>query len=970
MRNWLVRAGALTFFLLWGSSAAFAQNAQIIGSVKDQTGGVVPGATVTAKNDATGLTRSDVTNAQGDYRLVALPPGTYTVTTELQGFRTESRPNIVLVIDQTATINVTLSTATLSETVTVSGQAPVVDVTRSDVSTSVSTQQIQSLPVASRRWIDLAMLTPGTSQDNIRGFYYRGNVNVGAGTREYSNMVYVDGVNNTWAEMGEPRQNFGMDAIEEFKVSTSTYKAEYGLATGGVLNVVTKSGTNAYHGSAFLFFRDKSLTAEEYFQTQNDIAKNLAAGSSKPPYRRYQDGGTIGGPIVKNKTHFFFTYERTDENQFFTVNTGGLWPQYDGVDKSAQKRWTYLARADHQITGNQSVFARWAAEDEYRPIVTAGGVVAPSASFDFAVPRSSLVAGHTWVISARALNDFRFQYAFSKYEVEAPLSNAAFDAGDFSSARLAGCSAAFRYPSLQVGNCNTQMGPEHRYEFKDDYSYQLPKFGGQHTWKMGFDFSDIPFAEDSTIGATGTWTFPKDRVYDPNDPSTFPTQYTQSLPTYADMPTKTWAAYVQDDWEPADGLTFNLGLRYDRQLGSFNENLNDMLASAGSVLGSQFAQFPIAVPFINTNVRGDRNNFGPRAGFAWDPNNDGKMNVHAAYGLFYDNVRTLTNAGEITWPQAQTIVINHPSFPDPLQGKSRSAFISSTPPNITVLDNGSVNPYAHQFDVGVTRELTQDFGITADFTSVWRYSDRDNVDLNLPNPVTGVKPYPQFSRVVNLQSTSNNTYRALLMKFDKHFSHHYSALASYTLSAARDLPIANDLADVYGYSRENGYSVGDRRHRLVASGIVQIPWNAQISAILDLRSSLPFNPASSFDLNHDGWLGSAGPGDVPPGVGFRSGCRDLNLSAINAFRATRGLPPVSSVACPGYADLDIRFSKTFQVQTQRFELIAQLFNVTNRANFGTPIANPGSASFGQVNQLLPNINAPSRQVELAIRYQF
>ncbi|MGE5243550.1 MAG: TonB-dependent receptor [Betaproteobacteria bacterium] len=953
MRSWLIGAGAMALWLVLGQAAAFGQNARIVGTIKDQTGGVLPGVTVTATNQATGLVRSEVTDASGEYRLVALPPGSYSLKTELQGFRIETRPAIVLVIDQTATINVTLAPAAVAETVTVTGEAPIVDVTRSDVSTAISTQQIQALPVASRRWIDLAMLTPGTSQDNIRGFYYRGNVNVGAGTREYSNMIYVDGVNNTWAEMGEPRQNFGMDAIQEFKVSTSTYKAEYGLATGGVVNVVTKSGTNNFRGSAFLFFRDKALTAKEYFQ------------ASRPPYRRYQDGGALGGPIIKDRTHFFFTYERTDENQFFTVNTRGAWPQYDGTVKSAQNRWTYLGRLDHQITGNQSLFVRWAQENEYRPIVTAGGTTAPSGSFDFAVPRQSAVVGHTWVMSARALNDFRFQYAFSRYEVEAPNSGAAFNAGDFSQARLAGCSTAFRYPTLVVGNCNTQMGPEHRYEFKDDYSYQMPDWGGRHTWKTGVDFSDIPFAEDSTINATGTWTLSADRAPDPNDPSTWPTQYSQSLPSYADMPTKTWAAYVQDDWEPTENLTLNLGVRYDRQIGSFNENLNDMLAAAAAKLGPQFAQYPIPVPFIDTSVRGDRNNFGPRAGFAWSPGTSGLTNVHAAYGMFYDNVRTLTNAGEITWPQARPIVINDPSYPDPLQGKSRDAYISSSVPNITVLDNHSVNPYAHQFNVGVTRELTRDLGVTVDFTSVWRYSDRDNVDINLPDPITHRRPYPQFGRVTNLQSTSNNNYKALLVKLDKHLSHRFSALASYTLSVSKDMPISNNLADVYGYSRETGYSIADRRHRLVLSGIVQLPADVQLSAILDLRSSLPFNPATSIDLNHDGYTG-----DVPAGVGWRSGCRDLNLDALNAFRQSRGLAPVSSVQCPGYADLDLRFSKTFQIQSQAFELLAQIFNVTNRANFGTPVANPTAAAFGQVNQLLANINAPSRQMEVAVRYRF
>ncbi|PYR52263.1 MAG: hypothetical protein DMF95_06775 [Acidobacteria bacterium] len=251
-------SAGLAAFVFWLALApsAFAQNAQITGIVKDSSGGIIPGATVTARNVENGFTRVGVTDSAGEYRLPSLPPGRYSVATELVGFSTETRPDIVLIIDQTAIINFALKPAALSETITVTGESPIVDVTRSDVATSVSTQQIQDLPVASRRWIDLAMLTPGTSQDNIRGFFYRGNVNLGAGTREYSNGFVVDGVNNTWAEMGEPRQNFAMDAIQEFKVSTSTYKAEYGLATGGVLSVVTKSGTNQLHGSGLLFFRD------------------------------------------------------------------------------------------------------------------------------------------------------------------------------------------------------------------------------------------------------------------------------------------------------------------------------------------------------------------------------------------------------------------------------------------------------------------------------------------------------------------------------------------------------------------------------------------------------------------------------------------------------------------------------------------------------------------------------------------
>src|SRR5207248_4996560 len=401
--------------------------------------------------------RTAVTDGQGEYRLPSLPPGRYAVATELAGFTTETRPDITLIIDQTATLNFSLKPAATAETVTVTGESPIVDTTKSDVSTSVSTQQIQDLPVASRRWIDLAMLTPGTSQDNIRGFFYRGNVNIGGGTREYSNGFIVDGVNNTWAEMGEPRQNFAMDAIQEFKVSTSNYKAEYGLATGGLLTVVTKSGTNQMHGSGLMFYRHSDITAEEYPQKQLDIQQGKPLGSNKPNYYRAQYGGTIGGPIIHDKTHFFVAYEGTKEQQNFTIDTKGIWPQYEGVFPSKQTRWTYNGKVDHQLSNSQSLFFRWGAEDEYRPIITTGGRTTPSASFDFGVPRQSAVLSHTWVVNNSTLNDIRVQYAYSKYQVAPPYSHGDWAPGDFT-ARLKYCTPVLSYPAVIVGGCgNAQM---------------------------------------------------------------------------------------------------------------------------------------------------------------------------------------------------------------------------------------------------------------------------------------------------------------------------------------------------------------------------------------------------------------------------------------------------------------------------------------------------------------------------------
>lgn len=950
MRKWLLGVAVLVGCLV-GAEAAWAQNAQVVGTIKDDTGGVIPGATVTARNVETGLVRTATSDEHGTFRVQALPPGTYTVVTELPGFKTETQERLTLAIDQSFTMNVVLKPASVSETVTVAAETPLVDTTQSTVATSVTNQQIQDLPVASRRWIDLAMLTPGVSQDNIRGFFYRGNVNIGAGTREYSNGFMVDGVNNTWAQMGEPRQNFAMDSIREFKVSSSTYKAEFGLATGGMLSVVTKSGTNDLHGSAFTFFRDKSLTAKTYFETV------------RPPFRRYQYGGTLGGPIIKNKTHYFLAVERTDENQFFTVNAGGRWPQYEGTFKSDQYRWTYTAKVDHQLNEAQSVFFRASQEVEYRPIITTAARVHPTNSFDFAVPRDSYVLGHTWVASPRVINDVRVQYAYAKYEVAPPYSHGSWEPGDFGKDRLDLCTAVFNYPSIGVGGCgNSQMGPERRFQVRNETSFTM----GDHQAKVGVDYNYITFRSDNMGSPLGSWTFPRDVEYNVNDRTTYPTQYTNSLPTFAEIPTKQFAAFVQDDWQLGAGLTVNAGLRYDRQYGSFNEDLPDLLGRIEDKLGPGFG-YPLNIPFHQgADQRGDKNNFGPRLGAVWDVGGNGRTTVRAGYGLFYENMRTLQNFGELTWPQAKTIIISNPNYPDALQGRSRDQFVSTAPPNITVMDNKTVNAYAHQFSVGMSKMLGRDFGITADVIIVQRKADRDTVDLNLPDRVTRVRPYPQFARVSQWQSTADNRYNALLVKFEKRMSHRYQYLFSYTLSKSEDTSFQNVYGDRYGYFKESYPGLADRRHRLVASGIVQGPWGVQASTIVDLRSSLPFNPTTSLDLNNDGYTG-----DIPAGVTRFSGCRDLSLDAINTFRSSRGLAAINEVACPGFANIDLRLSKAFEFgQSQRLEVIAQLFNVAHRANFATPANNITAATFGQSLGLLPNINAPSRQVEVAIRYMF
>jgi hypothetical protein len=285
--------------------------------------------------------------------------------------------------------------------------------------------------------------TPGTSQDNIRGFFYRGNVNIGGGTRDIERVHRGRRQQHVGRDGGTaPELRDGRDP--EFKVSTSNYKAEDGPATGGLLTVVTKSGTNQMHGSGLLFFRDSSITAEEYPQKLLDAQQNVPEGTNEPDYHRYQYGGTIGGPIVHDKTHFFFAYEGTKEQQNFTINTNGIWPQYEGVFPSKQTRWTYNAKVDHQRRRARACSSALARRTNIarssRP-----GTDDAERELDFGVPRQSAVLSHTGDDQPRA-ERLPLPVCVLKYQVAPPPATATGRPATSPSGSL--CTPVFSYPSV------------------------------------------------------------------------------------------------------------------------------------------------------------------------------------------------------------------------------------------------------------------------------------------------------------------------------------------------------------------------------------------------------------------------------------------------------------------------------------------------------------------------------------------
>jgi hypothetical protein len=551
----LARLCCLCCLCVLSSATLRAQGSagQIEGTVRDEQAGVLPGATLTLRNQDTGITRTLTTEGDGRFIFSALAPGRYTMRVELSGFSVQEVADITITIGLNLRQEITLKVQALAETVTIRGDSPVVDTTKAEISGTVTQEQIETLPMNSRQY-----LVPGTTVDATRSFF--ATVNVGGSMTFNGTGNIVDGTINNWAEDGEPRQDLPEDAVEEFKVTNAGYKAEFGLATGGVVEVVTKSGSNAVRGTAFEYFRNKALNSRGVFET------------AKPDYRRDQFGGSAGGPILRDKVHFFGSFERTDTEEFYTVRTGQ--PQFystlEGTFPLPSTRNLYSARVDWQMNNAQSAFARFLGEDDKKTCQGCGGVNASGR--DEEVPRQSVVLGHTWLRGARQLNDVRFQYAHAAFYGYPGGTDIWKETGAFPTERVNRSTRTYGFPSLTYGNNYDYISPESRWELRDTYALNL----GTHGVKFGGEYNDMPYVSEGAGNSptSGTYTFSRDQFFDPDDPASIAalsgaSTFSASTPYTTSHPTKYSVGFVQDDWRVRPGTTRNSGSR-DLDLSAVN----------------------------------------------------------------------------------------------------------------------------------------------------------------------------------------------------------------------------------------------------------------------------------------------------------------------------------------------------------------------------------------------------------------
>lgn len=925
------------------STGAAAQNGAgyLFGTIRDASDAVVPAADVTLRNRDTGTKRTTTSDGRGVYSFAAVLPGNYDLRVDSKGFSPVDVSGIVVNIGSEINRDVTMKIGLVNEALTIAATIPLVNTSGHEVGGIVSQSQMANLPLNSRQYLSLALLLPGTSIDGTRAFF--SSVNVGGSMTFNSTANLVDGMANNWAEDGETRQDIPADAVQEFKVNTGQYSAEFGLATGGMIQVATKAGTNQFHGSAFEYFRDKALNARGVFE------------SAKPDFRRHQYGGSIGGPILKDRLHFFFAGERTGQTTFYTVTTG--LPQFysalEGTFASPSHRSLYVARGDWQSSERQSVFIRYAHEDEYTDCAGCGGTTAAAAGYDQETPRRSLVVGHTWTLSPNRLNEARFQYARGGYYISPHGSSVWNDVGAFPPERIQRVTRTYIFPSLTYGSSQDILGPESRYQFRDTYVLNLSR----HNASFGADYSYLPYAVDRVGNPAGTYTFSQDQYFNPRDPVSLASlrgavTFSAILPPiHASKPTQYGVVFGQDEWRLRSNLTLTFGIRYERFYGAANEDLDT-------------SGFPVTLPFVDVSKRGNRLNVAPRLGFAWAPKADGRTVVRGGYGIYYGHVRIGANLNEFFNYKQYTVNITNPPYPDPYQGQDPMKFIVAGPANIGILANDFRQPYSQVFSLGGSHQISSDFAVHVDGIYNLTLRDRKIQDIN-PRNSAGVRALQAFGRIDEHESTAQMKYRGVYVKAEKRYSHRTQFLVSYTYTNSADNNPLVRYIDPFDQKLDWGPSNAERRHGVVASGTVLLPWNVNFSCIWTLRSQLPWTAVAGRDLNRDGFNT-----DLVPGTTRNSGGRDLDIGAVNRWRQSNSLGPISGdqIDSSRVNLVDTRLSKPIPLSERiRLDLVLQAFNSLNTRNLQDQFG--GGRVTNSLSQFVGHILTarPSRQLELAAR---
>ena len=826
------------------------------------------------------------------------------------------------------TINVTLKTAAVSEQITVTAEAPLV-ATSPSVGTVVSQRELENLPLNGRQFANLGSLAPGTSLSVNSDPTKPGQLTIALNGGSGRNVNFlIDGGDNTDDTIGGALQNFNIEAVQEFKIQTMQYKAEFGRSSGGVLSVVTKTGTNDFQGSAYDFYRAKSLNSLSQSEIDN--------GNVKQPYRRDQYGFSLGGPIVKDRAHFFGTYEKTKRTTTYSVQTP-LLPQFNGQSIGLPfEDQLGTVKASVDATPKQYLQVRYGYQknsDKYG----AGPLTAPTALGTTTNKYWSALAGHTWQVSNDKLNDFLIQRT------------------DFKNLIAADSQLPYIYFPSGANSGQSPNTPQSTFQkktqFKDDFSLSHDMFGVRNDFKVGANYINEPtLAGDFTVGTTGQFNLLQDQVGSPVESILYNGGFSG-----VSTPIKQYNFYGQDDIGINSKLTVNVGLRYDLWTGfdldqSLNPNLPALQAAADA---NKYPAQAYLKGFANgggAKLKNDRNNWSPRLGFSYDTMGNGKQIIRGGVGRYYDF--PYTNA-TILFPASAVQSLFGPiySFEDPngIKNADGSFFQpgQKLPPNQlsgklsdrTTRELASptlATPYSDQISLGFSTEISNSLGLNFEAVHI-KYQDipfRFRANPYIPGTKTrefgpAIGPAPNNFRL--WYGKGHAQYEGANIGFHARLGTNFEAQGFYTLSKSTGNILAG--ADEFrvvdaGYQPDvirdtsvdplnpncsacNGPLDTDARNRVTLSGVYKAPFGINLSGILRYHSATPYTvyatnaAGNKIDVNHDGYAQDLAPGHAH----------------VNDARGA------------SFSQADFRLSKEFRVAGRSgIEAIAEVFNLFNSKN--------------------------------------
>jgi hypothetical protein len=952
--NILKRVSACLIVVLCFALAGFAQSQAttglIQGTVVDANGAVVAGASVSIKNTDTGFERSVSSNSDGFFSAPLLPLGKYKVTVSAKGF-SNSVIESNLTIGQTLNLKVDLKVGGSSENVTVTSEGEGVETARTELSTQINNKSVEGLPISRRDFSKFAQLTPGVSV--VQG--PDGDEITINGQKGIQNNISIDGADANNPFFGEqrggqrPAFTISLESVKEFQVVPVGASAEFGRSSGGFINVVTKSGTNNFSGSAFGFFRNQGLSG------QNPDA--VAARLPVEDFRNYQFGANIGGPIKKDKAFFFVAYERNDgtsskpnsiDSRLQTIFRTRFNSTEQGTIKRTNKADVFLAKVDVQINENNLFTAR---HNYSRAEQVNGTFDVPtwgiSANGRETNNSNSFITQLVTNFSSNLLNEFRFQYA----KENRPRFYDGPDLPDTTIGTFDGTlSYRFGRPFfLPVPSSDT------RFQFTDNFTV----IRGKHSIKFGADFNRVKNSQTFIGFARGRYIFAGPTI---NDAITGFTNYIngtsaaglalylQFAPignrTVAEAGTQAFAqfepgVYVQDNWNVKQNLTLNLGFRWE---GQFQP---DPINAPSATRYGQFLNNPRFTS--NGTIPDFKDGYQPRLGLSYSPGKDGKTAIRLGAGLYYARIPGLVVAGPRNTDGAIAGNIFQASFLctgaglggcPVFPGIVPTAGFSPFNPGVAVFERNFKNPRTVQMSVSVERELVKDLNLTVAYnyahsTRLTRFVNRGDGTL-----YGGTSPFERangsgIGEIRSTESSARSLYNGLSITLNKRFSNRYQFQVNYLLSKdisdddnERD-PFSFRYADPRNLSTEYNYSDRDQRHRFNAFATIALPFDISLSPIVQYRSAQPTSVA---------------------GRGLGTTIKRNTLRLKNEF-----------------VTFDIRASKTFKINERvSIEGIFEAFNLTNSRNQRS-LARPLTFNFdGTVST---GFGDP-RQAQIGVRFKF